>query len=233
MPKLNRRLGWLLVCVTLALPAGTAYAEANINHLSPEELAAKTTATTSPVGAARGAITFQERLIQSQERTAARMAPTNPRTPIRVGGPQQVGGAQQAAAAVAYTEADFKCLSEALYFEARGEGAKGQAAVAEVILNRVDSPAFPKSVCGVVNQPGQFSYKGAGLKRVRENGAFARVSKVARAALSGAPRSLTGGATYFHTPAVRPAWSSRFTRTARIGSHIFYRRGNASRVASN
>lgn len=41
--------------------------------------------------------------------------------------------------------------------------------------------------------------------------------------LEGAPRSLTEGATYFHTPAVRPAWARRFEETARIGSHIFYR----------
>ncbi len=58
--------------------------------------------------------------------------------------------------------AEFECLATALYFEARGEGIKGQAAVAEVILNRVESPQFPRTVCGVVNQSNgrgcQFSY---------------------------------------------------------------------------
>ena len=104
--------------------------------------------------------------------------------------------------------------------------------MAEVILNRVDHPAFPNSVCGVVNQRGQFSYKGGSL-RMRERAAAMRAEKIALEALSGAPRSLTGGATYFHTTYVKPSWAKRFTRTTRIGSHIFYRRGGGQRVASN
>ncbi|MTH34872.1 cell wall hydrolase [Paracoccus limosus] len=126
------------------------------------------------------------------------------------------------------SQKDLQCLSEALYFEARGEGSQGQRAVAEVILNRVDHPRFPKSVCGVVNQSGQFTYK---KTRIRERGAFARAQQIAKAALMGAPRNLTNGATYFHTGGVRPSWSKRFERTARIGSHIFYRTDR--RLASN
>lgn len=138
----------------------------------------------------------------------------------------------QQVAARGVSQVDLQCLTEALYFEARGESTAGQQAVAEVILNRVDHPRFPDSVCGVVNQRGQFSYKGRVSGRYNERAAFGRVQRVAMAALSGAPRDLTGGATYFHTPAVRPKWSSRFTRTVRIGSHIFYRSGG-QRVASN
>ena len=131
----------------------------------------------------------------------------------------------------AYSAADLECLTEALYFEARGEGARGQAAVAEVILNRVDSGQFPDTVCGVVNQPSQFSYTIGGKRKIANKAVYMRVRAVAEAALQGAPRVLTEGATYFHTPGVRPAWSSRFTRTVTIGDHIFYRRGQ--RVASN
>lgn len=123
---------------------------------------------------------------------------------------------------------DLQCLSEALYFEARGEGLQGQKAVAEVILNRVDHPRFPKTVCGVINQRGQFTYKKA---RIRERGAFVRAQKIAQAALSGAPRNLTKGATYFHTGGVRPSWSRKFERTTRIGSHYFYR--SDRRLAAN
>ena len=130
-----------------------------------------------------------------------------------------------------YSQQDVGCLAEALYHEARGEGPKGQAAVAEVILNRVDSRAFPSTVCGVINQPSQFSYTIGGRKSIRNKGAFLRAKQIAEAALSGAPRVLTGGATYFHTPSVRPAWSNRFQRTVQIGRHIFYRSGQ--RVASN
>lgn len=133
---------------------------------------------------------------------------------------------------------ELKCLAEALYFEARGESLQGQKAVAEVILNRRDSGKFPGSVCGVVKQGNkggcQFSYHCGGNSRaIREKGAFLRAKRVAEAALNGAPRTLTGGATYFHTGAVRPSWSRKFTRTTRIGSHIFYRTGGGQRVASN
>lgn len=130
-----------------------------------------------------------------------------------------------------HSSRDLECLAEALYFEARGEGRKGQAAVAEVILNRVDSRAFPSTICGVVNQRAQFSYTIGGKKPIRNRKAYARVHAVAKAALEGGPRNLTGGATYFHTPSVRPKWASRFQRTVRIGQHIFYRTGR--RLASN
>ncbi|WP_078059053.1 cell wall hydrolase [Tropicimonas marinistellae] len=127
--------------------------------------------------------------------------------------------------------AEWKCLSEALYFEARGESVKGQFAVAEVILNRVKSPLFPNTVCGVINQGTgkryqcQFTYNCDGkAERIGEPAAYRRVGKVARLMLEGAPRILTGGATYYHTHAVRPSWSRKFARTASIGDHYFYRR---------
>ena len=147
---------------------------------------------------------------------------------VSTGGPERL---YQAKAGRSASNASLKCLTEAVYFEARGEPVKGQRAVAEVIMNRVDHPAFPKSVCGVVNQSGQFSYKGGSL-RMRDRAAANRAERIAQESLSGAPRNLTGGATYFHTTYVKPSWSKRFTRTAKIGSHIFYRRGGA-RVASN
>lgn len=132
---------------------------------------------------------------------------------------------------------ELQCLAEALYFEARGEPAAGQKAVAEVILNRVDSTQFPASVCGVVKQGGkggcQFSYNCGGKSRaIREQAAFQRVTRIAEAALGGAPRDLTNGALYFHTPAVKPAWSRRFTQTTRIGRHIFYRPDTPRKIAS-
>lgn len=124
--------------------------------------------------------------------------------------------------------AEFQCLAQALYFEARGEGIKGQAAVGEVILNRAESGAFPGSICGVVNQGNgngcQFSYTCDGRSdRIGDQGAWMTAGKIARALIDGAPRQLTDGATYFHSPSVRPAWSRRFERTAQIGRHIFYR----------
>ena len=122
----------------------------------------------------------------------------------------------------------FRCLATALYFEARGESLHGQAAVAEVILNRVEASAYPNSICGVVNQAGnggcQFSYVCDGKPAtIGDRRAWDVAGRIARAMLDGAPRELTQGATHFHTPAVNPKWARSFTKTARIGSHIFYR----------
>ncbi len=125
---------------------------------------------------------------------------------------------------------EWKCLTEALYFEARGESVKGQFAVAEVILNRVKSRRFPNSICGVVNQGTgklhqcQFSYTCDGKSEaVHENRAYVRVGKIARILMDGAPRNLVLGATYYHATSVRPRWARVFKRTATIGSHYFYR----------
>lgn len=118
----------------------------------------------------------------------------------------------------------WQCLKTALYFESRGESLKGQFAVAEVILNRVDNPAYPKSVCGVVEQGCQFSYTCDGHSDVMKDRASAdRAGRIARVMLDGAPRALTQGATHFHTVNIRPSWSRRFPRTASIGAHLFYR----------
>lgn len=146
----------------------------------------------------------------------------------KVGAPLTYDTAWLSAQPAATGGAEFQCLATALYFEARGEGARGMASVAEVILNRVDSGEFPGSICGVVNQGGsggcQFSYTCDGVSdKVRERGAWDAAGKVAKALIDGAPRMLTDGATYFHTPAVRPSWARRFERTAQIGRHIFYR----------
>jgi spore germination cell wall hydrolase CwlJ-like protein len=133
---------------------------------------------------------------------------------------------------------EWQCLAEALYFEARGETVKGQFAVAEVIMNRVESERFPASACGVINQGTgkkyqcQFTYTCDGLKEViAEPRAWDRVSKVARAVLDGRAPELTDGATHYHTTAVRPKWARVYTRTAEIGVHIFYR--HTWRTASN
>ncbi|WP_232796349.1 cell wall hydrolase [Roseovarius salinarum] len=124
----------------------------------------------------------------------------------------------------------WRCLAEALYFEARGESVKGQFAVAEVVMNRVDSAEFPDSVCGVVNQGTgrkyacQFTYTCDGhAEVVNEPRAFTRAGKVAKLMVDGAPRSLTKGATHYHAKRVSPRWSRRFARTATIGVHHFYR----------
>lgn len=139
---------------------------------------------------------------------------------------------------IAKGDEQWRCLSEALYFEARGETIKGQFAVAEVIMNRVTSSRFPGSLCGVIKQGTgrkfqcQFTYTCDGHKEIiAEKQAYERVSKVARASIDGLAKALTSGATHYHTKSVRPSWARVFTETARIGVHIFYR--PEYRTASN
>ncbi|MEO0372645.1 MAG: cell wall hydrolase [Pseudomonadota bacterium] len=134
--------------------------------------------------------------------------------------------------------ADWRCLAEALYFEARGESVQGQFAVAEVIMNRVDHAQFPGDVCGVVHQGTgrkyqcQFTYTCDGMKEViSEPRSFEQVGKIAHLMVEGAPRPLTKGATHYHTRAVSPRWSRVYPRVATIGVHHFYKR--PTRVSSN
>ncbi len=137
--------------------------------------------------------------------------------------------------------AEWECMTEALYFEARGESLRGQFAVAEVILNRRDSASYPGSICGVINQGSgarnacQFSYNCDGKpERITETAVYDRLGKVADAMISGrAPRALTHGATHYHTTAVNPSWASQYERTAHIGDHLFYRQYYPGRSASN
>jgi spore germination cell wall hydrolase CwlJ-like protein len=130
-------------------------------------------------------------------------------------------------------DAEWQCLTEAIYFEARGESLQGQVGVAEVILNRVDSPLYPRTVCGVVKQRGsggcQFSYICDGrTDRMREKASADLAGRIARAMLDGAPRQLTDGATHFQTRSVRPGWSKRYAHTTTIGAHIFYRKAGSN-----
>lgn len=141
-------------------------------------------------------------------------------------------------AAPAGSGSEWNCLTEALYFEARGESLEGVYAVAEVIMNRVASPSFPNSVCGVVHQGTQalydcqFTYHCDGRSDViGDRAAWNAVGKVASVMLNGAPRFLTDGATYYHARTVNPSWSARFIETATIGAHEFYR--EPTRTASN
>lgn len=137
-----------------------------------------------------------------------------------------------------FGETELTCLAQALYHEARGEGRAGMIAVAEVVLNRVESARFPDTICGVVRQGAgngrgcQFSFVCDGSMQARlEPGAWRRAQALARDMAQGAPRELTEGATHFHANRVRPGWSRVYRLTAEIGAHRFYRR--PTQVAAN
>lgn len=119
----------------------------------------------------------------------------------------------------------MRCLAGAVYFEARGEPLAGQLAVAQVIINRTEDGRFPRSYCGVVAQPGQFSFmRGRHMPQVREgSAAWNRAVAVAQIAHKGLWESEAGNAVFFHARYVRPGWSHTKTRLAQIDTHIFYR----------
>jgi hypothetical protein len=127
-----------------------------------------------------------------------------------------------------------KCLAQAIYFEARNEAARGQQAVAQVVLNRVFSPHYPKDVCSVVYQNAhrhlacQFTFACDGKpERVSERGAWARANRIAQQTLNAwvwLPE--VNKATHYHASYVRPNWIRDMKVMARYGLHIFYRPRN-------
>jgi spore germination cell wall hydrolase CwlJ-like protein len=124
-----------------------------------------------------------------------------------------------------------KCLTEAVYFEARGEETRGQIGVAQVILNRAFSGHYPTSVCGVVYQNAhrymacQFSFACDGIRNtVTEPDRWERAKKIARDMLDGKlwlPE--VGKATHYHATYVSPGWARQMRKMHKLGLHIFYR----------
>jgi spore germination cell wall hydrolase CwlJ-like protein len=127
--------------------------------------------------------------------------------------------------------AEHKCLSEVLYYEARGEGAGGQKAIAEVVFHRLNRGNFGPSICAVVykgskGQGCQFSFTCNGdMKRPKQVRAWREAEALAASILTGEIRlkNATGGATNFHAISVSPDWSYTLEKTTQIGNHIFYR----------
>ena len=115
---------------------------------------------------------------------------------------------------------DARCLAIAVYHESKGEPVEGQLAVAQVILNRVESGRFAASACGVVRQPGQFSF----VYRTPSSSAQWRTAQaVAIVAVTGNWHEVAPNSTYFHAKRVAPGWTS-VKRVSAIGNHIFYAR---------
>ncbi len=126
---------------------------------------------------------------------------------------------------------DLNCLTQAVYYEARGESERGQAAVAQVVLNRVGNPIFPKTVCAVVFQGAsraqcQFSFACDGaLRQPREDLAWDRARRIAERALKGSVMPEIGAATNFRAAGIDHRWGRGFIRVTQVGQHVFYRLG--------
>ena len=124
-----------------------------------------------------------------------------------------------------------KCLADAVYFESRGEPVRGQIAVAQVVMNRVFSGYYPRSVCGTVYQNKhrrlacQFTFACDGIPDVvTEPNAWVRATRIARDVLDGKywlPE--VDRATHYHAYWVRPSWVREMKRLYKFGVHTFYR----------
>ncbi|RUX04264.1 cell wall hydrolase [Mesorhizobium sp. M8A.F.Ca.ET.059.01.1.1] len=130
-----------------------------------------------------------------------------------------------------FSKPEQKCLANGIYFEARGETVRGQAAVAQVILNRVRNPAYPNSICGVVYQNDswfnrcQFSFACDGRKKRIDNPvAYKTAQDIGMAVTAGKifiPE--VGSSTHYYANYVHPGWARTMQKMTKIGLHIFYR----------
>ncbi len=138
---------------------------------------------------------------------------------------------RRALPASVFSEQEQRCLAAGIYFEARGESVAGQAAVAQVILNRVRNPEYPDTVCGVVYQNKswrnrcQFSFACDGIRdRIASPAYWETAEEVAQAVTAGViwfPE--VGSSTHYHATYVNPRWARTMQRMKKIGRHIFYR----------
>ncbi|ESX52142.1 cell wall hydrolase [Mesorhizobium sp. C416B] len=164
-----------------------------------------------------------EALLQDEEPSSGRFIP-----PMAKGDHSWI---QNPLPASVFSTKEQACLANSIYFEARGESVRGQAAVAQVILNRVRNPAYPNSICGVVYQNDnwlnrcQFSFACDGRKKRIESPAHYKTAQdVAMAVTAGKifiPE--VGSSTHYYANYVHPGWARTMQKMTKIGLHIFYR----------
>ncbi|MCF8473362.1 MAG: cell wall hydrolase [Emcibacter sp.] len=128
------------------------------------------------------------------------------------------------------SDESFRCLAQAVYFEARSEPFEGQVAVAYVILNRVKDKRYPNNICDVVFQNEhyrnncQFSFACDGLSDTPyEVAAWNMAQRVAGGTLKNTMGDVTARSTHYHATYVHPRWAKQLQPTIQVGNHIFYR----------
>lgn len=122
----------------------------------------------------------------------------------------------------AVADAELRCLAAGVFFESKGEPLAGQLAVAKTIINRTKSGRFPKSICGVLTQAGQFSFvRGGTIPSAEGRAGWSTAVAVAKVAAEDLWDGAADSALFFHARRVSPGW--RMTKVAAIGNHVFYR----------
>jgi len=122
-------------------------------------------------------------------------------------------------------ETELECLTKNIYFEARGEVEEGQTAVAQVTLERVRSKTYPNTICGVVKDPGQFSWLWDKKSDIMTNEkAKKQAYSIAVDTLLGKYQNKVVGAQSYHNTSVKPYWTKSMVKVAQINNHIFYKK---------
>ena len=177
------------------------------------------------VAAMMVSVTPVGRWVVSPEPSAAPAPPTSSLdTNLAAAPPFYLHAASPAEAARA-----VRCLTDAIYYEAGNQPQQGQRAIAQVVLNRVRDPHFPKSVCGVVYQGWarrtgcQFSFAcdGSIRRRPADPALWNQLKPLAEQALAGYVVSEVGSATHYYAEYVRPNWEGTVAKVTQIGAHIF------------
>ena len=226
--RLSLSFGWLrFETVAIALVLLAAVAAALVAYRAPAEEASIVrlqipSARAAAMVAATSASAEEFRAVGDRAKLINASLPFST-APVQAANPFEISGGQ-----IDHRRA-LLCLTQAVYYEAGFEPMDGRRAVAQVVLNRMRHPAFPKSVCGVVYQGSnspvcQFSFVCDGsLYRAPAAGAWKQAQDIARAALDGFVESSVGSATHYHADYVAPRWAPMLTKISKIGAHIFYR----------
>lgn len=133
------------------------------------------------------------------------------------------------------------CLKEALYAEARNTSRLEQQSIAEVILNRTKHKDYPSTICGVIQQPWQFSFKNRLQDRTQnilpelheinsnlDKQAYLQIESVVDDVLTSGNKILPENAIFYHTKKIKkkPVWAkSKNIRKIKLDNgfkHTYY-----------
>ena len=123
---------------------------------------------------------------------------------------------------------ELYCMAQNIYFEARNQSRAGMVAVAKVVMNRVNNPGWPDTVCDVVKQKMQFSWYWDGVHDIpnKKSKAWKQAVEVATEVMYGkvAADKRLDNALHYHADYVKPYWAKKKVMIAKIDDHIFYGR---------
>jgi len=224
--KSNRSLAFvvfgLMAAAAVALAIALAIASVRNAAIATPLPPAATPKQIALVAATSGEASIEMRAVGSQAEVINAALPFA-KGPVTSARPFEASGSQ------VDEQRALLCLTQAVYYEAGYEPLAGRRAVAQVVLNRMRHPAFPKSICGVVYQHSasgicQFSFICDGsLNRAPAADAWRQARDIASAALAGYVEKSVGSATHYHADYVAPRWAPMLAKISQIGQHIFYR----------